>query len=95
MHTTVYTMTGVPTWTVPSRTRTGKDHTVTQVIESGALQCSCEAGQYNKTCWHRAFVNGGHAGKPRVRLTIPSLSLPRARTSAEGQALVAVLEVEA
>lgn len=91
--TPVYTMTRVPTWTVPSRTRHGKDHTVTQITESGELQCSCEAGMYGKQCWHRLFVKDGHAGKPRVRLTIPATTPLRARVSAEGAAYAASLEV--
>ncbi len=65
---TDYTIVRVPTWDVPSRTRYGKRHTVTQVTASGELQCSCEAGQYNKTCWHRDFVRDGHAGKSRIRI---------------------------
>ncbi len=65
---TDYTITRVPTWIVPSRTRHGKSHTVTQITASGELQCSCEAGQYNKTCWHRDFVRDGHAGKMRIRI---------------------------
>ena len=65
---TDYTITRVPTWTVPSRTRHGKDHVVTQITASGELQCSCEAGMYGKQCWHRDFVRDGHAGKPRIRI---------------------------
>ena len=67
---TDYSITRVPTWIVSSRTRHGKDHTVTQITESGELQCSCESGQYNKNCWHRDFVCDGHAGKPRMRITL-------------------------
>ena len=63
-----YTVTRAPTWTVPSRTRHGRDHVVTQVTDDGVLFCSCEAGQYGRSCWHREWVKDGRAGKPRIRL---------------------------
>ena len=84
---TAYTIVRVLTWIVSSRTRRGKDHTVTQITESGELQCSCEAGQYGKTCWHRAFVRDGHASKPRIRIR----PLPRpARSQADVDELYGV-----
>ena len=63
-----YTVTRAPTWTVPSRTRHGRDHVVTQVTDDGVLFCSCEAGQYGRSCWHREWVKDGRAGKPRIAI---------------------------
>jgi len=41
-------------YTVPSRTRTGRDHTVSLDPRDGAIvACTCEAGQYGRSCWHR------------------------------------------
>ena len=63
-----YTVTRAPTWRVPSRTRHGRDHVVTQVTDDGVLFCSCEAGQYGRSCWHREWVKDGRAGKPTMRI---------------------------
>ncbi len=69
------TVTRVPRWTVPSRTRHGKDHTVTE--HEGQLWCSCEAGQYGKTCWHRDWVRDSRAGKPRMGIVAPAAPAQR------------------
>ena len=70
------TITRAPTWTVKSRTRRGLDHTVTQVSDDGVLFCSCEAGMYGKTCWHREWVKDGRAGKPRIGIVAPMRPTP-------------------
>jgi hypothetical protein len=58
------------TWEIPSRTRRGRTHTVTLHGDTGVMECTCEAGQYNKWCWHRDYVNDGHASKPHVVLVL-------------------------
>lgn len=69
------------TWTVASRTRTGKDHTVIADPRDGAIVgCTCEAGQYGKSCWHRLWAADGRAGKPRVRYAPrPAIVVPAPR----------------
>jgi hypothetical protein len=73
-------------WTVPSRTRRGRTHTVTLDFTTETMQCSCEAGQYNRHCWHRDLVSEGKAGKPRVRLV---LQAPASASVVDQAAIVA------
>ena len=60
------------TWTVPSATRPGITHTVTEDIATGARSCNCEASDHPKTrgrCWHLKATAAGLAGKPVVRIS--------------------------
>ena len=60
------------TWTVPSATRQGLKHIVSEDIETGARSCNCEASDHTKTrnrCWHLRAVASGLAGKPVVRVS--------------------------
>lgn len=43
-------------WLVPSGTRPGTTHTVSQ--RGGAIVCSCEAGINGAQCWHAALIEG-------------------------------------
>ena len=68
IHNTIRTI----TWTVPSATRQGITHTVSEDIETGARSCNCEASDHAKTrgkCWHLRAVASGLAGKPTVRIS--------------------------
>jgi hypothetical protein len=59
-------------WEIPSATRQGLKHTVSEDIETGARSCNCEASDHPKTrgrCWHLRAVASGLAGKPVVRIT--------------------------
>jgi hypothetical protein len=90
---------GTPRWTVPSATTEDTEYTIT-VDANGERQCNCEASQYPKTrgrCWHLKAVNAGLV-KPRIRVSqrpapAPLPTFTRARTSAEGQAFAASLDV--
>lgn len=79
---------------VPSRRRNGKVHTVSlDPRDNAIISCSCEAGQYGKSCWHRVWVADGKAGKPRIRVTIATTTPPTtpcasaARRSGNGASL--------
>ena len=88
------------TYTVPSATREGITHTVTEDVESGRRSCTCEASDHPKTagkCWHLRAITAGMV-KPRVRVTqraapAPRPTVRRARTSPEGLAFAASLDV--
>jgi hypothetical protein len=90
-----------PRWSVPSATRDGITHTVTEDAETGQRHCNCEASDHPRTrgrCWHIRAVAAGLAGKPRIRVSqrptpAPLPSFTCARTSAEGQAFVTLLDV--
>jgi hypothetical protein len=45
-------------WVVPSRTTAGTLYSVTLVADAGGLhtECSCQAGESGKPCWHRALA---------------------------------------
>jgi hypothetical protein len=59
-------------WEIPSATRQGITHTVSEDIETGAQSCNCEASDHPKTrgrCWHLKATAAGLAGKPTVRVS--------------------------
>ena len=80
-------------WEIPSASRPGVKHIVSEDIETGARSCNCEASDHPKTrgrCWHLKAVAAGLAGKPTVRMTQrPS----RREFSDDTLATVAVLDV--
>ena len=45
-------------WTVPSRTTVGTLYSITLLADSDGLttECSCQAGESGKPCWHRALA---------------------------------------
>jgi hypothetical protein len=81
------------TYDVPSRRRTGKTHQVSvDPRDMAIVSCTCEAGQYGKTCWHRDWARNGRVGKPRVRVTQRPV-VHRARTSDYGREIAMMLDV--
>jgi hypothetical protein len=68
----------------------GSVHRVSVDPRDGVIQCSCEAGRYDRECWAARLAREGNAGKPRVRCTqVPR----RARVSEDGAAYAASMEV--
>ena len=45
-------------WIVPSRTTDGTLYTVTLIADADGLktECTCQAGEAGKPCWHRALA---------------------------------------
>lgn len=88
------------TYAVPSATREGVEHVVTEDVESGRRACTCEASDHPKTagkCWHLRAVNAGMV-KPRVRVSqrpapAPLPKVTRARTSEAGREMATLLDV--
>jgi phage recombination protein Bet len=54
-------MSTLAVWQVPSHTRPGLAHRVTREAD-GSLRCSCEAGQFRRTCRHQLAVLGALTG---------------------------------
>ena len=100
MTSTNYTTIRSITYTVPSATREGVEHVVTEDVETGARHCACEASDHPKTagkCWHVKSVNAGLV-KPRVRVSqrpapAPLPTVKCARTSTEGLAFASSLDI--
>jgi hypothetical protein len=88
------------TYEVPSATREGVKHVVTEDVETGERSCSCEASDHAKTsgkCWHLRAVASGLI-RPRVRVSqrpapAPLSAFTRARTSTAGLAFASSLDI--
>jgi hypothetical protein len=69
------------TWSVPSATRPGVVHTVSESPVDGVLSCTCEA---RKQCWHQKAVIARLRIKMRVRVQVrPAKPQPVALRVAE------------
>lgn len=70
----------------------GSVHTVQVDPVDFAMTCDCTAGLYGRECWAQKSVRSQEAPKPVIRATVRP-AVRRARTSAEADEIISLLDV--